>query len=129
MSSTIIHQDDALSKCKSKALALVAQGLVSPNELESQYYVQSQGGNGTYIARVRRVTGGAALLPKVGAAIEHLGKMGAEPTTRNGNGAGRNSKAGAGGNGNGDKPKYCGGPRPGEPQRAGEPILCPEPGR
>ena len=53
-----MKQTTAYKRRYKRALALVDSGHVSPNGSDGQYYVQSQSGNGTYIARHRRVTGG-----------------------------------------------------------------------
>lgn len=59
MDAAILQQ--ATEKRKLRALRIVEAGLVSPNGLDGQYYVQSESGNGTYIAHHRRVTDGAVV--------------------------------------------------------------------
>jgi hypothetical protein len=58
MDNTIVPE--ALVQRKSRALAIAAEGMVSPNGLDGQYYVDSQSRPGVrYIASSRRVTDGA----------------------------------------------------------------------
>lgn len=46
---------------KRKARAMVLVGMVGRNGLDGQYVVESQNGRGLYLARVRRITGGASV--------------------------------------------------------------------
>lgn len=54
-----MKQTTAYQRRYARALRIVEAGLVTTNGLDGQYYVKSQSGNGTYVARHRRVTGGA----------------------------------------------------------------------
>ncbi len=48
----------ALERRRERALNILEAGMVSPNGMDGQYIVRSQSGNGAYLTRVRRITGG-----------------------------------------------------------------------